>query len=726
MRNRNLLLGFGETLTYPIEHKPMGGDKAHPYSFEEAQLYLLNNTQKLIEKINTLPPETMPNGKIVANFVLHPAYLAKSYYPAKFFKEFGFNDLGSKSVYIVPRKTQLKKAPEQQVTSNIFISGNQHSFNNLLDVLKSISIEEGLQKEIIKNEDLYFFDSKDKIKGIFQKGVEKQFEIVLHTPENEKNILEAFYHFSNQIGVDIQFDKRISTPGLTFLPMNATSEHAQLLSAFTYLRVLREMPKLRIFEPLIQRSIHVMPSMLLPKEQVQDPNINVAVFDGGIGNTNLSMWCTEITDNGSTITHQNLLNHGSEVTSTILFGNIKDNQTSLPVPYSKIDHYRVLDSSTPDDPDLFLVLKKILHALETKDYHFVNLSLGPRIPIEDDDIHVWTSTIDDYLAHHNTLLTVAVGNDGNIIGQNRIQPPSDMVNALAVGAATTEDMTWEKTNYSCIGPGRSPGLIKPDGLAFGGDHNNPFLVYSPITGEVHSTAGTSFSSPLVLRNCIGLACMLDTAVNPLAIKALMIHNIESKSLPQEEIGRGRFPNNINEIIFNADNEVSIVYQGKLFASEYVRVPIPFTDEDIKGNVSIKATFCFTAKINSAHPDNYTNNGLTITFRPNKEQPETKTFFSQKDMFETESEARRDAHKWETVLHHEKAFRASSLKNPCFDIVYQARDAGKAIKKTDAESLPYVLVVTVKVKEGYQLYNNIRQKYQTLQPIRVKQEIQIRT
>lgn len=723
MNNRNLLLGFGETLTYPITHKQGGSAKAHPYSFDEARLHLLDNTQELMQKINTISSDAMPNGKIVASFVLHPAYIAKSYYPSKFFDEFDFHDIGSKSVSINPRKTQLKNAPERQTTSSIFLSGNKHSFNSLIETLRSSSIEIGLQQEIIKNEEFCLFDSEDKIKGILHQGAERQFEVVLHTPENEKDILEAFYNFSNKIGVEIDYDRRIETLGLTFLPIITTSKKAQQISEFTYLRVLREMPKLRIFEPLFQRSTHVMPLMLLPTEEAQDKNINVAVFDGGIGNTNLSRWCDETVYPGGGITHQDLLNHGAEVTSTILFGNVKDQQSLLPIPYSTIDHYRVLDTSVSSEPDLFIVLGRILTALQAKDYHFVNLSLGPRIPIEDDDIHVWTSMLDNYLANHNTLLTVAVGNDGDITGQNRIQPPSDMVNALAIGAATTEDMSWEKTSYSCVGPGRSPGLIKPDGIAFGGDMKTPFLVYSPISGQVHSTAGTSFSSPLVLRNCIGLASILDTGINPLAVKALMIHNIESKHLPQEEVGRGRFPDNINQIIFSDHNEVSVIYQGELYASQYIRVPIPFPDEEIKGKVSIKATFCFTAETNPAHPDNYTNNGLTITFRPTREK--TRTFFSQKNLYETEAEARRDAHKWETVLHHEDTMMATSLKEPCFDIVYQARDAGKAAKRENIEQLPYVLVVTIKVKNGYELYNSIRQQYQTLQPIRVKQEVQIR-
>ncbi|WP_309500050.1 S8 family peptidase [Sulfurovum sp.] len=723
MNNRNLLLGFGETLTYTIPHRQGFSEKSHPYSFEESRLHLLRDTQELIHKINTIPKEAMPNSKVVANFILHPAYIAKSYYPVKFFNEFGFQDIGSKSVSISPRKTQLKNAPESQVATNIFMSGNSDSFKSLINTLEFNRMEFSLEQEIMKNEKLFLFEAEDKVKGTFLQDREKEFEVVVHTPKYEKNVLEAFYHFAKIIGVKINYDKRIETPGLTFLSMIATGEQAQSIASFTYLRVLREMPKLRMFKPLIQRTIHKMPTMSLPEENAKDTRINVAVFDGGIGNTNLSKWCNETIYESGAVTDQEFLNHGSEVTSTILFGNVKEGQTTLPIPYSNIDHYRVLDTSASSEPDLFTVLDRILHALHSKKYQFANLSLGPQIPIEDDDVHVWTSSLDNYLATNNTLLTIAVGNDGNLVDQNRIQPPSDTVNALAVGAANTEDATWRKTDYSCIGPGRSPGLIKPDGIAFGGDRENPFLVYSPISGQIHATAGTSFSSPLVLRTGIGLASTLDTEVNPLALKALLIHNIENKDLPQNEIGRGRFPTEVSQIIFSDDDEVSVIYQGKLNVSEYLRVPIPFPDEEIEGKISIKATFCFTAETNPAHPDSYTNNGLTIVFKP--KEGRTRTFFSPKKLYQTESDARKDAHKWETTLHKEEILLASSLKKPCFEVVYQARDAGKVVKKENTEELPYVLVLTLKSKKGYPLYNSIRQQYQILQPIRVKQEVKIR-
>lgn len=49
---------------------------------------------------------------------------------------------------------------------------------------------------------------------------------------------------------------------------------------------------------------------------------------------------------------------------------------------------------------------------------------------------------------------------------------------------------------------------------------------------------------------------------------------------------------------------------------------------------------------------------------------------------------------------------------------------KAVKKENTEELPYVPVLILKSKKGYPLYNSIRQQYQMLHPIRVKQEVKI--
>src|SRR5713101_3868899 len=130
-------------------------------------------------------------------------------------------------------------------------------------------------------------------------------------------------------------------------------------------------------------------------------------------------------------------------------------------------------------------------------YGLINISLGPNLAVEDDEVTAWTATLDDFFSREDSVVTVAAGNDGrrdSTSGLDRVQPPADGVNMLAVGATdrTTED--WQRAEYSCVGPGRSPGIVKPDGVLFGGSDLESFGVLLPnLRGE--GTQGTSFAAP---------------------------------------------------------------------------------------------------------------------------------------------------------------------------------------------------------------------------------------
>jgi hypothetical protein len=126
-----------------------------------------------------------------------------------------------------------------------------------------------------------------------------------------------------------------------------------------------------------------------------------------------------------------------------------------------VDHLRVLDQeSGGEDPlELYRTLGLIEQVLLSRSYEFINLSLGPDLEVEDQEVHAWTSVIDELLSDGDTLMTVAVGNNGERdreLGYSRVQVPSDCVNALAVGAADDTGADWARAPYSAIGPGRSP------------------------------------------------------------------------------------------------------------------------------------------------------------------------------------------------------------------------------------------------------------------------------
>src|SRR3546814_9997640 len=76
---------------------------------------------------------------------------------------------------------------------------------------------------------------------------------------------------------------------------------------------------------------------------------------------------------------------------------------------------------------------------------FANFSIGPYMPMDDDEVHPWTALIDKHLATGKTFATIAVGNDGDKAWPEcRVQPPSDMVNAIAVGACDTTSDAWQR------------------------------------------------------------------------------------------------------------------------------------------------------------------------------------------------------------------------------------------------------------------------------------------
>ena len=93
-------------------------------------------------------------------------------------------------------------------------------------------------------------------------------------------------------------------------------------------------------------------------------------------------------------------------------------------------------------------------------------------------------------------------------------------------------------------------------------------------------------------------------------------------------------------------------------------------------------------------------------------------------YATEEERRSDMGKWETVLHGAKSMRGTSLKNPVFDIHYNAREAGG--RATGAEKIRYALIITVEAPKHVDLYNEILRAYaKTLVPIQPQVSLPIR-
>lgn len=119
----NFLIGYGERLASDLAAPLAGAPKQHPYTFAEARRLLAPKVKATAAELSSLPPEVCPRDHTVALVTLHPAYLAKSYYPAELLHTYGLETVGSRSREVSPNKWTKKKPPATAVTSELFVAG---------------------------------------------------------------------------------------------------------------------------------------------------------------------------------------------------------------------------------------------------------------------------------------------------------------------------------------------------------------------------------------------------------------------------------------------------------------------------------------------------------------------------------------------------------------------------------------------------------------------------
>jgi hypothetical protein len=740
MAKRNLLLGKGERLVEDVAGVRGGGPKNHPYTFPEAKTRIAPMLARVVRGIDQLPDAACPNDRAVATITLNPEYIAKSYFPDKLFESVGLEPVGSRPRRITPEKRSKGRNPEESITTELFVMGPRSAFRAWRSALPNWEQDVTGANELPTIEEVAVPTARDKIKGQVPKAGKVVFEAVLHTAGETgvKGVVRQFQDYLGQIGIEQALDRRFTVGGLCFVELEAPADLADRIATFTPVRALRQMPTLRILRPSFRSSRVPMEEIQLPKRGPVDPNIRVAIFDGGIPkNHPISRWAKPIDPPGIGQPLAEFQKHGVGVTSAFLFGHI-DPAKPLDRPYASVDHYRVLDTTPGQNPhELYEVLGRIDQILVENDYQFINLSIGPRPPVEDDDVHAWTAVIDDRLSSGSTLATIAVGNGGDGAakdGLNRIQVPADCVNALAVGSCDNHESPWQRCNYSSVGPGRSPGVVKPDFVEFGGCLQRPFIVLNEGTATgLEATEGTSFSAPSVLRLGAGLRAHFGNNLSILAIRALLIHTTEACDYACEEVGRGRVARSVQDIVFCDDDTVRVVYQGSISPTRYIRAPIPLPSGIIPGKVTITATLCYPTGVDPHHPGNYTRAGLEPTFRPHDQKrkdpkqvyADSKSFFGKTQSGLMDDELRRDAWKWENCLHTSVSFMGKSLRNPVLDIHYNARQGGRNF--APKEGLPYALVISVHAKHLGDLYDKVVRKYaRQLEVFRPVVEIPITT
>ncbi len=736
----NYLLGYGERLTEQIVASRGGGEKTHPYTFSEARTRLTPRVAEVSVSLDTLPPAACPRDEAVAAVILHPTYLAKTYFPSELFNAVGLDVVGSKPKIVRPEKWAPKKKQKEGTSTELFVAGQRRRFREWAVELPRWDESHRGADDLFKIEDFRFITAEERVKPILSDDRNPLLEIVLHVPQGQDWILEGFERYLRTFNIRPDLNRRITVEGLCFLPVRIRREVINDVAKFSFLRVAREMPRLRQFPSTMRMaSPRAETKIELPHGAPLDLNLRVAVFDGGLPKDHvLGEWATCHTTGNLGEPIDQGEKHGLGVTSALLFGTLNLGKPAQR-PFAFVDHFRVLDKKSLLDPqeDYFDVLERISAVLESRRYQFVNFSIGPDLPIEDDDVHAWTAKLDQLFSDGETLATSAVGNSGEAdrdSGNARIQAPSDGVNLLGVGAADSQGEEWARAEYSSVGPGRSPGIVKPDLMAFGGSHDKPFWILDPKDNQaIVPTAGTSFASPNALRIALGVRAHLGPTLGPLALRALLLHHAQPSTHHKHDVGWGRVPENIEDLVICEPGTAHVLYQGLLDPARYLRAQIPLPAGTLQGKIEISATFCYATETDPKDPINYTRAGLEVIYRPHRlkrSKPsqlhaDSKPFFQASERGLPESKLRADAFKWETTLKKTKTFQSTSLHDPVFDIHYNARLGGAPT--LSAQPIRYAIVVTVRSKTMMDVYDRIVARYRTqLQPLLPIIQIPIRS
>lgn len=743
-RENNFLLGNGERLTSRVHVPTGGGEKNPPYTFERAQRRLITKLREAVVAFDSVPSDAAPKDEVVAVLTLHPRYIAKSDFPQELLSEVGLRPIGSRSQIVKPDSWGIKKHPKTAVTEQFFVAAKKTTFRKWAADIPRWTPNVRGANQISQFEDVAPFTARDKLRNFpSDRGHHGVLEVVLHNA-GDREIVDAFLDYARRHNSRPIADRRRDVKGLTFIPVEADFDTAEELARFAFVRVARPLPALRL-RPTLTRSVGTTP-VKLPSSGPLDTSFRAVIFDGGLPDravTALNQWVNYVEPGGIGPAVPNLQDHGLAVTAALLFGPVSSKD--LPTPACGVDHVRVIDAHTSPGPEMAYVdvLDRIISHLDSHQdaYHFMNISLGPNTPLNDDEVTVWTASLDDRLANGRAVATFAVGNDGELdadAGLNRLQPPADAVNGIAVGAADKAGTAWLRAVYSCVGPGRSPGYVKPDGLAFGGSDAEPFITLGAQHDLIPvATQGTSFAAPFALRSAVATRAQLGTQLSPLALRALMIHRADPGDHPRSDVGWGRFESDPTRLITCEDTEALVVYQGILPVSEHLRAAIPLPRTGLRGMVQLSATLVIAPEVDPEHPGAYTRSGLEVAFRPNSTRyaeyedgrrsthPQTRSFFSAGNFSKAaETVLSDEAYKWEPCLRNSQRFRASTLNNPCFDIYYHHRQS--ATRATLPQPIPYAFVISIHAPHVGDLYNRVVRSYSNiLVPLRPRLRIRIK-
>lgn len=773
---RRPLLGGGEKLRFDVDRPTGFSDKANPQTVEEAVALLTPQLEEVREAVASTPM-SMRGSRVVIEAKVLPNYLAGTYFPAKLFSAAKLEVVG---VRVGRGEYRTKTQAEERETKNYLLAGDEASlerFARILrgDIEKSKSARDAYDS-LRRFDMLRFPGTEQTLRGerpttddpvtweaVFHPVLDEQGGFSLAERED---VWGKWLALVGRLGGEVAVQHRHEVDDLLFVPVRLSSAAATEAASFNPLRVLRPMPSLEP-APVVELRDLGQAGPDPPPGAAPQSDLRVAVFDGGAdqGAVQLAPF-VQSTDLTNEPPLPQYVNHGTLVTASVLFGADHGDGTPLETPEVGVDHYRVLPA--PSDPvfdlDLVSVLDLIEQTVTEKGYRIVNLSIGPRVPLEDDqEPHAWTARLDALAERHGVLFVTAVGNDGDAdpaSGAHRIQVPSDMVNGIGVGAcdARPSQVSWARASYSSVGPGRPGARMQPTGVAFGGVPGRPFRGIG-AGGSILHTAGTSFATPTAVHGLSALAAQLRPEDwDPSVLRAFAAQYAEAPGADplHDEVGFGRLVERYDEMLECEPSEATILYRDEIERGKMISLPIPLPAGALLGrDLTISWSIAFASPTDAKNPIDYTQASLEARFRPHdrrfrfsKEKPKRAKVldldqdhefaaqllaegYSQSGLpvsdgytsMRPEGLLRSEDGKWETILRASKTKRASNLLRPQITVLYLARQGGDL---APGPPLRFAMLANLRAAPGVPLYDEIRSQYPVLSPIRTQLPVRITT
>ncbi|MGQ0477627.1 S8 family peptidase [Lactiplantibacillus plantarum] len=550
--------------------------------------------------------------------------------------------------------------------------------------------------------------------------------------------------------------------GVLYLGINISIGNVKKLTGFNALRAANAFNNRNSFdtsqEIKINKRMYTKPIKSLP---------TVGMIDGGVVLEHNEFFHDVVTEKYqvSCAASQEAQEHGTSVASIILYGNI-DTSIDMPItPELRIESVRGLPSEENEVFDLVSLENIISDSIPNlRSIKIWNLSVGPRGMLLDGDISSITALLDILAYKYDVLFVIAAGNTGNENGiMSRLQIPADSVNNIAVSAYGYLEGKKISASYDSIGPGREGNKMKPDLVDYGGYGGSDYLEAVGSYGyNSNECVGTSFSAPLVTRK-LGLLMWKYPSLSVLDVRALVAHyaalNFSVKERNIFYDGKGELNDDYNDLVTASSNEVRIMYIGKLKPTEYQILDMPIPSIINGKTLEITWTIAVKTPVHPENPDAYTEFAIEDAFYPDSDKYK---FYKNDDFHEEKTQNIKDSEKVQTLTEH--GFKRSSYpqknNNNYYvsdvpDGLYDDEEAlrkkklkwdtvkSQSVNKRETslnkpfirlhalsrngknDFVNYTMVLSIRVKNDVDLYDNVLNDYQQLLPISVRTTTQTR-